>query len=437
MRLRKFLYYGAIALFFTSIIASPAKVVLRGLADLTNDPSKHLESISGAEIVIFDKRQKHTIKLNTKKNFDVGTSSVFLQGAFTKSGTALGAGAAIINGKVRVSFPGKPHGSRKSRQRLYTLTVSSRDGTAIGRLSSIPSSLLKGKTCESDQGTTHTEAIAQPLNEGLPANTARVATLHTYMDPEFVDIHGTASDDEVAYVVNTTEAIYSRQLGIRFRVVGRTKLTARTPETASGDILASFLNNETTQNDSVDLKHLFTGKDMDGRIVGLAFVNAVCYEPRYAYAVTQTYGFFTPYIFAHEIGHNFGAHHDTAGPGTLMYPSISPGSEFSQTSIHQINSHVLNYGSCLDVEPVGPDLSAAKLTIGRINRLIVGRLVDKTGAPIVSEPVKLYVNGVARVLKTDSRGVYRTAIKNRQRRFVVFVTTKGGESRSRVLKFRV
>ena len=437
MRLRKFLYNGAVALFFASIIASPAKVVLRGLAELNNDPSKHLEPISGAQITIFDKRAKHIIKLSTKKNFDIGTKSVFLQGTFTKTGTTLGAATDIVNGKVRVSFPGKPHGSRKSRQRLYTLIVNTKDGEAVGRLSSIPSSVLKGKTCGAEEGTPHTESIARPLNEGVPANQALVATLHTYADPEFVDVHGAATDDEIATIVNEAEAIYSRQLGIRFRLVGRTKLTERTPDVEPGNILASFLNNPITKNNNVDLKHMFTGKDMEGTTIGLAFVSAVCWEPSYAYGITQTYGFYTSYIFAHEIGHNFGAQHDTVNRGTLMYPYISPGSEFSQTSINQISSHVMTHGSCLDVEPIGPDLTKAKLSIGRINRLIVGRLIDDTGAPIANEPVTLYVNGVAKVLKTDARGVFRTVIKSKQRRFVVFVTTKKGESRSRVLKFRV
>jgi Metallo-peptidase family M12 len=415
-------------------VGAPVAVSIQGMRELRNNHTAQLEPIRTATVKV--QGTPLTLQLNLKKNVETGSESVFLQGKYRLRGTALPAAADVINGKVRITFPGKLHGSRKSRQRMYRLTASLTEGETVGRLSSVPSSVIKAKTCDETQPHAANSKDVEPMVAGMASNQSLVATIHTYADAEFVDLYGASAEDEMTSIVNTAEAIYSAQLGIRFRIVGRSKFVERTPETSPGEILATFLNRPETKNDAVDLKHLFTGKDMDGTTIGLAFVGAVCYEPSYSYGISQSYGIYTPYIFAHEVGHNFGAPHDTTSPGSLMYPYISPGATFSQTSINQITQHVISQGSCLDVEQNGPDLTKAKMTIGRINRLVYGKLVDEFGAPIAGLKVLVYVNGSPKVLTTNKVGKYYTVLGGRRRQFVVYSTTEQGAPRSRILRFR-
>jgi Metallo-peptidase family M12B Reprolysin-like len=417
-------------------VGAPVAVSIQGMRELRNNHTSQIEAIRTATVKV--QGTPLTIRLNLKKNIETGTESVFLQGNYRVRGAALPAAADVINGKVRITFPGRIHGSRKSRQRMYRLTATLAEGETVGRLSSVPSSVVKAKTCDETQTHATNSKDVEPMVAGMAPNQSLVATIHTYADAEFTDLYGASAEDEMTSIVNTAEAIYSEQLGIRFRIVGKSRITERTPETIPGEILSKFLNHTETQNDDVDLKHLFTGKDMDGSTVGLAFVGAVCYEPSYAYAVTQNYGIYTSYIFAHEVGHNFGALHDTTSPGTLMYPYISPGGRFSQTSINQITQHVTAEGSCLDVERNGPDLSKSKITIGRINRLIFGKIVDETGAPLKNFRLYVYVNGTPQVVTTNDSGRYYTVVRGsrRKRQFVVYTTTEQSMPRSRILRFR-
>ena len=427
---------AAIVAFFAILsVGAPVAVSIQGMRELRNNHTSQIEPIGNVTVKVHG--APLVLVLNRKKNVETDTESVFLQGKYRYRGAALPAAADVINGTVRITFPGKIHGSRKSRQRMYRLTARLTEGETVARLSSVPSSVIKGRTCDETQTHAADSKDIEPLVSGMASNQSLVATIHTYADPEFVDLHGAGADDEMTSIVNTAEAIYSAQLGVRFRIVGKTKFSERTPETASGDILAKFLNRPETKNDAVDLKHLFTGKDMDGSTVGLAFVGAVCYEPSYSYGVTQSYGYYTPYIFAHEIGHNFGAQHDTSARGTLMYPSISPGSEFSQTSINQITQYIVAQGSCLDVERNGPDITKAKITIGRINRLVFGKVVDEFGAPIAGINVVVYVNKKPKIVTTNATGRYYTILGGRTRKFEVYSAIEQSTPRSRILRFRI
>jgi hypothetical protein len=112
--------------------------------------------------------------------------------------------------------------------------------------------------------------------------------------------------------------------------------------------VANLGSNPATFHQDVDLKHLFTGKDIDGSVIGIAYIGVLCAVPSLSFGVTQSYvEAANAGIFAHEIGHNFGSTHDSSTRDGLMYPSISipPAQRFSDVSLGEITSHLSKYGS--------------------------------------------------------------------------------------------
>lgn len=301
--------------------------------------------------------------------------------------------AAVIGDTLKVTFPGRVRGARGTRQRIYTISIAL-DGslTVTAKVTSFPSTARLRGGCATDVSTSARSAhmgraahvgradeggtVIKPLSAAevpferdTATATARVVTISTDADPEWYARYGSASNAVIASIINTAEAIYDRQLGIRFRIVKQHLYTDSSPYlgTAPGNLLTSFVRNaENPLNlgsggpsfeTDVDLKHLFTGKDFDGSVVGIAYIGTVCAIPSLAYGITQAYNdIANPGIFAHEIGHNFGAYHDTTNRGTLMFPSLSvpPAETFSSSSLDEIYRHLAGDSSCLATESVEP-----------------------------------------------------------------------------------
>jgi hypothetical protein len=275
-----------------------------------------------------------------------------------------------------------------------------------------------------------------PINEGVADNTYLFVTLHTYADAQFNAKYGDLTNDQILSYVNSAEAIYSTQLGIRFKITGQTILSNQDSITNPGDILSSFRTNPLTQ-DEASLRHLFTGKDMDGVTVGIAYIGAVCSVPKYSYGVSQDYYGFTSQIFAHEVGHNFGASHTTE-QNTIMYPSISIGAtRFSADSVNLMNLYLNEFGSCLNLEPYAPDLTKAILSINRHGKKIRGKLLDKGGSPLKNRTIVLYVNARPHRMTTNLAGVYSYSLNRKKikRKYIVYASTENNETTSRRLKF--
>jgi hypothetical protein len=139
-----------------------------------------------------------------------------------------------------------------------------------------------------------------------------------------------------------------------------------------------------------DVAHMWTGKDMDGSTVGIAWVGVVCRSPSYSYGVSQRYSS-TPqkYVLtAHEIGHNFDADHSDGQSGcsnTIMQSFVGTGFTFCSFSRSQITAHANANSSCLGSgtppsTPAAPsNLSAVAISRTRIDLTWSDNSSNETG----------------------------------------------------------
>ncbi|MEO1259168.1 MAG: PKD domain-containing protein [Bacteroidota bacterium] len=94
-----------------------------------------------------------------------------------------------------------------------------------------------------------------------------------------------------------------------------------------------------------DVGALWTGRNFTGGTIGIAWLSAVCTNIRYHCLENfSSNACLLRVLWAHELGHNFGANH--TGGGTIMAPSVNCTSTWSPTSINQINNYVSSI-SCL------------------------------------------------------------------------------------------
>jgi len=409
--------------------------------------------------------------------------------------------AATLRGKeLTVTFPGKVKGHRASRQRLYTMTLDT-NGTfdVKARIASVPRAFVRLAGCAEPTQRRESSGLVPPIMAEAVSGQAgqyRVVTVSTDADQEWFAIHGERSNDLIAGILNAAEAIYERQLGIRFRIVRQHVYRDSSPYTTDqpGILLTQFADNpdnptnlsgsKASYNEEVDLKHLFTGKDLTGGVVGIAYIGTVCAAPVMTYGVTQSFPLAAlPGIFGHELAHNFGAAHDSSDPKSLMYPNISIPSAtyFSQTSLDQIGEHLSEYNSCLSSEymppltrlPLDPDvpdvtpsstvpvaatptptaplnpspmnstLYLMKRRMGPSNRPVVrlyGRLVDFQGRPFSDESVRLRAaDAVVAESTTDAEGGYEFFVRVNiapGARVSVVVEAAGGGLRSNPLSLK-
>ncbi len=217
-------------------------------------------------------------------------------------------------------------------------------------------------------GTTLAHRISQ-VGDGLAPRameaegTVQVAQVATEADYEYVTALGdsTGANNEILQILNQVSGIYETELGISFQVVYQHAwATASDPysSTSASDILNEFTDYWVRNPPGMgyDLAHMWTGKNMDGSTVGIAWLGVVCSAPRHSYGVSQRLTSVpAKYIVtAHEIGHNFGATHpDQANPSqttcanTIMNSSIGTGVSFCEYSRNQIGEHVANNSACL------------------------------------------------------------------------------------------
>ncbi|HEU4600542.1 MAG TPA: M12 family metallo-peptidase [Steroidobacteraceae bacterium] len=179
--------------------------------------------------------------------------------------------------------------------------------------------------------------------------------------------------DALLLRLNNIDGIYSSQLGIEIQaptlLVDDASTDHLSSEADPSKLLAELANlrRSTPELRSRGLAHLFTGRDLQGTTVGIAYVDALC-DQKYGVGLTQvgaTGAWIDSLIAAHEIGHNFGAVHDgeagkacasTPAGVYLMSPAVSGNEAFSQCSLDLIRPKIQS-ASCITA------LAPANITI--------------------------------------------------------------------------
>ncbi len=202
-------------------------------------------------------------------------------------------------------------------------------------------------------------------------------------DFEYFQLNGSnqqATINDINSIMTQVDGIYEANLGVDVLVLTGTRVWTTSNDPYSGTDASAALDQLTTVYNgsfgpngtppSRDLVHLFTGRDLNGNVIGIAWNGALCDSPAFSYGLSQSRstgltGAERVALTAHEIGHNFGAGH--TGPssnpndppqipgcestnlsGGIMQPAVTPATGFCQFSKDEIISHLTGSGgSCL------------------------------------------------------------------------------------------
>ncbi len=226
-------------------------------------------------------------------------------------------------------------------------------------------------TCADAEGQmTASELLGAVANEMRPrvqqaAIAESILAVAVIADFEFATDKGSDAQTELVTRINNVDGIFSEQLGVQINLAQSDVFASSndpfTDESDPGNLLGE-LSDYRAANASQNangLTHLFTGRELDGTTVGIAFTGALC-SRRFGAGLTQaTHSVnLDSLIAAHEIGHNFGAPHDgTSGSACedtpqdfLMAPRLNGSDTFSACSIVEMQADV-NRASCVTAAP--------------------------------------------------------------------------------------
>lgn len=175
--------------------------------------------------------------------------------------------------------------------------------------------------------------------------------------------------DAILVRINNIDGIFTAQLGLEVQAtniqVYNADPSSLSQSTDASTLLSSLgqLRNNTSSMNTYALTHLFTGRDLDGDTLGIAYIGNIC-GARYGASLSEIGNrgaWIDSLVAAHELGHQLGAVHDGTGAcadtmqSYLMASQINGSSELSQCSRDSIFA-TMQYAACL--VPVGaPDMS--------------------------------------------------------------------------------
>lgn len=182
------------------------------------------------------------------------------------------------------------------------------------------------------------QSLRSALQSTAPATALKRLQLGIVGDWELFQRHGGASDTHLQTIVNLLDGVYQREINVKIEITN-TIIYSTSDDPFSDTTSPSSRLNEfgayKNANDNspgqllwgADLAHLFTGVDLNGSTVGIAWVGTVC-ETMTGAGISQDYSSNMNSLVsltAHEIGHNMAARHDSdvgCSSGFIMWPSV-------------------------------------------------------------------------------------------------------------------
>ncbi len=296
---------------------------------------------------------------------DDGTGDLFDAGHYpshTYRGRIEGApgsavAASVVDGTIRgiaILGDGSVHGFQPAIR-----------GVAGAHVSYAISDILPGDGhCgNADEGPDHAhDAGGSDLGPEGPCNLATL--IATDSDHDYFVLNGSdvqATIDDVESIINGMDLIYTMDTRVTYFIgdhIVRTDpndpYTTSSPFGLRGQFQSEWNNNQ--QGIDRDIAHLFTGIDLDGGVIGIAFFNGVCSNTD-GYALSQSRfsnNFVTRVgLTAHELGHNWNAMHCNADPDCFIMCSGINGCAgdvtlFGSSSIATIVNYANNIADCLE-----------------------------------------------------------------------------------------
>ncbi|MGH8178150.1 MAG: M12 family metallo-peptidase [Steroidobacter sp.] len=230
------------------------------------------------------------------------------------------------------------------------------------------------------QGSQEYESLVRELKTAPAVMQAAGADVRLQLsamgDAPFLQRYANQQDarDAILMRLNNVDGIFSSQLGVEIEVsavfVNDANSDPLSDATSANTLLQELgkVRKRSSGLLSSGLTHLFTGRDLDGTTVGIAYLNKLCHA-EYGVGLTEVRAqnsWRDSLIAAHEIGHNFGASHDGDSAGAcaaaptgayLMSSSVSGSDQFSQCSLDVMRPKVQS-ASCIARLP-GADISLA------------------------------------------------------------------------------
>ncbi|MEC8251607.1 MAG: M12 family metallo-peptidase [Planctomycetota bacterium] len=219
-------------------------------------------------------------------------------------------------------------------------------------------------------GTDTTGASTTPLPGG--GDFTAVCEIAIEADRQFWQWNNnsvTQTQNDVTSVMNQVDFIYDRDVDVTFTVVTIIVTTATVYTTNdSTTLLSQFSNFWNTNNGAIhrDVAHLFTGRNLTGSTIGVAYLGVICSQGN-AYGLSQS-DFTNNFnrrvgLTCHELGHNFSAPHCNGNnPCYIMCASLNGCSNnvtlFGPTAAAQIDGYAHN-SICMPPPAAPPVLTSA------------------------------------------------------------------------------
>jgi uncharacterized repeat protein (TIGR01451 family) len=184
-------------------------------------------------------------------------------------------------------------------------------------------------------------------------------------DFEFTSAQGGDAAAAAATRLNNVDGIYSQEIGVQINVplieTFNDPADPFTDELEAGLLLDELTTyrQSTPAQDSLGLTHLWTGRDLNGSTVGIAWNGVLC-RSGVGSGLSEGNGSaaFDSLIAAHEIGHNFGAPHDgvtgacESEPQTfIMAPMLNGSTQFSPCTITIMQASAAAATACVTALP--------------------------------------------------------------------------------------
>ncbi|MHC4894324.1 MAG: M12 family metallo-peptidase, partial [Planctomycetota bacterium] len=184
---------------------------------------------------------------------------------------------------------------------------------------------------------------------------------------EYFSDYGTvaATENRINSIIDTMNLQYENEVAITHQIttiIVRSSSNDPYSSFDAGNFLGQFRSHWINNQQSVqrDVAHLFTGKNLNGGTIGVAYLGAIC-STNLGYGLVESdcCGSFATKtdLSAHELGHNWNADHcSCSSPNYTMNPFLTAANRFSPT---QTIPAMINYAAnrpCLDDGSTGgPD----------------------------------------------------------------------------------